>query len=112
MKYSLLILLILIFNSCMRVDCYGLAEKMRKDDFSIIVCDMPNTGSYRFNVKGIDPITGIITECNSSNGWNEYNNRISIGDTIIKRKGELIFNIHKKDTVLSFPWECEGKNYK
>ncbi|MCC9073227.1 hypothetical protein LNQ49_16745 [Flavobacterium sp. F-65] len=57
-KYSLLILLILTFNSCMKVDCDRLAEAMRKDDFLIVVYDMPNTGSYRFDVSGINPVTG------------------------------------------------------
>ena len=41
----------------------------------------------------------------------QYKNEIEIGDTIIKRKGELTFNIHKKDTIISHEWECEGKTY-
>lgn len=36
---------------------------------------------------------------------------MSVGDTLIKQKGELVFYIHKKDTILSIPWECEGKVY-
>jgi hypothetical protein len=112
MKYVFYFLLILTFNSCMKVDCDRLAKSMRKDNFLIVVHDMPNTGSYRFNISGINPITGEKIKCKSSNGWSEYNHLISIGDTIIKRKGELIFNIHKKDTVLSIPWECQGKIYK
>lgn len=31
-----------------------------------------------------------------------------LGDTIIKREGETILNIHKKDTILAWSWECEG----
>ena len=112
MKYSICVLLILTFSSCLKVDCERLGEKRKEDEFFIVVYDMPNTGAYRFNVSGINPITGKKIEYKTNNGWNEYNNRISIGDTIIKRKGELVFNIHKKDTVLSIPWECEGKIYK
>jgi hypothetical protein len=44
--------------------------------------------------------------------WATYKKHIKIGDTIIKRNGELVFSIHKKDTVLSFNFECEGKVYK
>ncbi len=41
-----------------------------------------------------------------------YSHLISKGDTIIKKKGELIFSIHKKDTIYNFNWECDGKIYK
>ena len=96
----------------MKVDCNRLAEKRRNDEFLVVVYNKSNTRSYRFNISGIDPISGEKREYKTNNGWYEYNSRISIGDTIIKRKGELIFNIHKKDTVLSIPWECESKIYK
>lgn len=72
---------------------------------------MPNTGFYRFNIKGINPTTGQKIEY-KNDGWSEYNDLISIGDTIIKKKGEVLFSIHKKDTILSLSWQCEGKTYK
>ena len=37
-----------------------------------------------------------------------FTNYIAIGDTVIKRKSELVFYVHKKDTVLAFPFTCEG----
>ena len=38
-----------------------------------------------------------------------FEKHIAIGDTVVKRKNELVFYIHKKDTVLAFPFTCEGK---
>ncbi|KOP39228.1 hypothetical protein DBB36_02110 [Flavobacterium sp. WLB] len=101
----------LIFNSCLKADCESLFEKRKNDDFLIVVQEIPNTGGYRFNIKGINPTTGKKIEY-KNDGWSEYNNLISIGDTIIKRKGEVLFSIHKKDTILSLSWQCEGKTYK
>ena len=42
----------------------------------------------------------------------EVTNLEEQGDTIIKRKGEYAFNIHKRDTVLTFNVECQGKVYR
>lgn len=57
--------------------------------------------------------TGKDTLYVEENRWFcKYYKNIEIGDTIIKRKGELLFNIHKKNAVLTFNWECEGKVYK
>jgi len=57
--------------------------------------------------------TGKDTLYFKENRWFcKYYKNIEKGDTIIKRKGELLFNIHKKNAVLTFNWECEGKVYK
>ena len=37
---------------------------------------------------------------------------MEIGDTIIKRKGELSMFVHKKDTVMVFKHNCQGKVYE
>ncbi len=41
-----------------------------------------------------------------------FDKLIEPGDTVVKRAGELKFYIHKKDTVLVFPYTCEGKLYE
>ena len=62
--------------------------------------------------EGLNPFTQEKCDCNENNRWwYLYRNEIEIGDTIIKRKGELTFNIHKKDTIISHEWECDGKTY-
>ncbi|MBF0597067.1 hypothetical protein [Faecalibacter rhinopitheci] len=63
-------------------------------------------------MEGIDPFTQKKCECNEQNRWwANYRKEINIGDTIIKRKGELTFNIHKNDTIISHEWECDGKTF-
>lgn len=44
--------------------------------------------------------------------WASYIKDIELGDTIIKRKGDLIFYIHKKDTLITHYWNCGGKVYE
>ncbi|WP_262488047.1 hypothetical protein [Chryseobacterium joostei] len=34
------------------------------------------------------------------------------GDTIIKKRGDLMLAIHKKDTIIRHDWYCRGKPYK
>ena len=36
---------------------------------------------------------------------------VSIGDTLVKKEGELRVFIHKRDTVLVYHFECDGKIY-
>ena len=57
--------------------------------------------------------TGKDTLYDEENRWfSLYFENIEKGDTIIKKKGELVFSIHKKDTTFNFNWECQGKIYK
>lgn len=92
-------------------DCSWYAKIDRENECLIIVDKLPN-GPY-FKAKGKHLKTNKESECfDGSRWWTQYAKYIEIGDTIIKKKGELIFSIHKKDTILSFPWECEGKVYK
>jgi hypothetical protein len=65
-------------------------------------------------IKGLIPLPKKC-DCNSHTSdmwWTTYKEHIEIGDTIIKRKGELMLNVHKKDTILSFNFECDGNVYK
>ena len=101
------------FSSC-NIDCKKIAEIDRQDNILIIVKKIPDsTDVVYFKIVGKTVKTGKDTIYDEENRWFcTYYPYISIGDTIIKHKGELTFNIHKKDTILSFPWECEGKIYK
>lgn len=101
-------------SSCEQIDCVGLAEIYRKDECVIIVKELLYKDSvHRFEIIGKSLYSAKDTIYKEENRWFcTFYNKISINDTIIKRKGELIFNIYKKDTVLSLPWECEGKIYK
>lgn len=111
MKY--VILLCFFLFACKPFgDCNIDAEDMKKDECLLIVEKIPSKTDASFDYKGINLETNKKFDCNSGvsdRWWGSYKEHIEIGDTIIKRKGELIFSIHKKDTVLSFPFECDGK---
>lgn len=56
-----------------------------------------------FKVKGYSPLTNRPCECNHYNRWwTSYKNEIEIGDTIVKKKGELIFSVHKRNTIINY----------
>lgn len=106
MKNILLLEILIFLSSCSGINCEEL-EKSYRDDECLIVVETPPDGSVWFNVKGYHPETQASCKCKSANRWwDQYSEQIEIGDTIFKKKGELIFNIHKKDTVISHQWEC------
>lgn len=88
---------------------------MREEECWLIVEEFPSKNQAFFRYKGRNKNNQPNCQCKANDSyrwWNLYRDHIEIGDTIIKRKGELDFNIHKKDTVLSFNWECDGQMYK
>ncbi|MNJ99452.1 hypothetical protein D3C87_172280 [compost metagenome] len=105
--------LLLSLISC--ADCDSLAKAYSEDECLLIVERIPLQSENFFNYKGRHPITKTKCSCKSETSyrwWDIYEDKINIGDTIIKKKGELIFSIHKKDTILNFAWECDGKTYR
>ena len=113
LKYLVFLISLLCF-SCMNFDCSKLAESYRVVECLIIVKNIPDNKSvYNFEILGKSLSTGRDTLYIEENRWFcKYYKNIEKGDTILKRKGELVFSIHKKDTILNFNWECEGKVYK
>lgn len=112
-KIIILLLGISLLSSCLSPDCEKLANYDRKKECLLIIKKMPFFDTRYLNAEGIRLKTGEYCKCrDDDNWWTQYSDYMSVGDTIIKRKGELVFYIHKKDTILSFPWECEGKVYK
>ncbi|OYQ50369.1 hypothetical protein CHU92_00120 [Flavobacterium cyanobacteriorum] len=107
------IVLSLMLDACqLNKDCYLLADKYRNERCALILSKVPDGTAY-FKAEGIDLDTRKKIKYNHyTRWWNIYSNKMELGDTIIKRKGELVFSIHKKDTVLRFNWECDGKIYK
>jgi hypothetical protein len=115
MKYKIIIACMCLFSCGPTYDCDASAEDLKRDECLLIVHKIPSNTDSRFNYKGIHPIAKNECNCNSSRSdrwWVKYKEYIEIGDTIIKRKGELIFSIHKKDSILNFNFDCNGKIYK
>ncbi len=109
----IVVLIIIFCSSCMKPDCERSAEAMKQKECLLIFEKLPSFTSYKLDATGKHLITKKECTCSDeSRWWAQYKNYLEKGDTIIKRKGELIFSIHKKDTVLHFNWECEGKIYR
>ncbi|PWN68392.1 hypothetical protein C1631_016980 [Chryseobacterium phosphatilyticum] len=78
-----------------------------QQECNIIVDIVVPTGASLFKVKGHDPITHDLKISEPNRWWSLYANEIEVGDTIVKKRGELTFNIHKKDTVIVHKWKCD-----
>lgn len=114
MKTRAFIFLLLSINliSC-KADCDWNANAYRNEECLIIVDELTPDSTTTMSIKGISLVDGKYTVSSENRRWwSTYRDQIERGDTIIKRKGELTFNIHKKDTILSYNWECEGKVYQ
>ena len=109
-KYIFLFI-VLFMSSCLRPDCKALSDYYRQEECLMVVHNIPNV--YDFQIIGKDLKINRDTVYQTDNRWfRKYLETIEKGDTIIKRKGELTFNIHKKDTVMSFNFKCDDKVYK
>lgn len=117
MKINYYILICSLFlTSCnMQIDCEKLENQYRENEYCELIVEIPpKPNSVYFKAKGKSFDTKMKDcECNvESRWWATFSDKIEKGDTIVKKKGELTFTIHKKDTILKFNWECEGKIYK
>ncbi len=96
-----------------REKCDKLAEIFREVECLQIFERLPTLASYRLKSEGTHLVTGEKCICeDQTRALNNYKHILEKGDTIIKRKGELTFSIHKKDTVIVVKWECLGKIYE
>lgn len=111
MKKKIILLLIIIFlYSC--GDCDKSAQSYKKDNLEVILTEEPFIlGEMNFTGTTLD--SDKTTTIKIMGRWyRHYIEFMEVGDTIIKREGELILYIHKKDTTMLFKWECEGKVYE
>ncbi|SFN46896.1 hypothetical protein SAMN05421594_2821 [Chryseobacterium oleae] len=105
-----LFVFIMLF-SCEKNECFKYSQILSEEECNIIV-DLEPANSVWFEIKGHDPITQEPKVCKTHNRWwNLYADEIELGDTVVKKRGELTFNIHKKDTVITHEWEkCHDIN--
>ena len=105
-------LLFIIFSCNQNSNCEAFLRIDKNDECLMIVENKDWGTSGNLAMDGRNPFTNEKCDCNEQNRWwANYRNEINIGDTIIKRKGELTFNIHKRDSIISHEWECDGKTY-
>ena len=98
---------LLLFTSCFEIDCevdkkYALAVECLQ-----IVEKRPSSSAYNLKSEGVHLLTKRNCTCIDETRWlGNYSELLEIGDTIIKRKGELRFSFHKKDTIITVDWRC------
>src|SRR5690606_13632553 len=108
-KVIVIIFLYLFFQSC--IDCNRSAKYIYDEKFNLVIEIPPSSYPDPFKTKGYDPITKEVKTYTDGNRWLDfYKNDIEEGDTIVKRQGEMVFNIHKKDTVIVNVWVCYDGN--
>ena len=106
------LILCLFIISC--TNCKRDTETALEEECNLVVEIPPSDYPYLFKTKGYVPVTNESVVChNDSRWWSLYTKEIKVGDTIVKKKGELIFYIHKKDTIIAHEWVCydgDGKH--
>lgn len=103
-KIFLILFCFLLFISCLKGDPDEYAKMLAKEECNVVV-EIPPTSSVWFRVEGYNPTTKRYEICKTNNRWwNLYWKEIEHGDTLVKKRNELIFSIHKKDTVINHNW--------
>ncbi|KAA0992800.1 hypothetical protein [Dyadobacter aurulentus] len=106
----------LAVSSCYQfkeASCQEVADEYKADHLNLVVKKKPYS-AYKLRIDGFDPASkeNRIFRRQNYTWAQSFILQIAVGDTVIKHKGELKFYIHKKDTVLVFPFECDGKVYE
>lgn len=103
-------LLLVMFWSC--IDCEKLAKSYRDCNLEVVLTERP-TIFGDMNFVGTTLSSNEIKTTRIGDRWyRDYIDYMEVGDTVIKRKGELVLYIHKRDTVMTFSWDCQGKVYE
>ena len=93
-------------------NCEKEEKKYRTFDYAIHVESHYSIGRL-FLINGIDVRDGNHHTYTDVGSWYPaFTKFIADGDTVIKHKNELVFYIHKKNTVLFFPFTCDGQLIK
>lgn len=97
--------LFVFFQSC--IDCERSSKFILEDEFNLVVEIPPSEYPDLFKTKGYDPVTKKMKTYKDGNRWLDfYKKEVKEGDTIVKKKGELVFYIHKIDTIIAHEWVC------
>jgi len=93
--------------------CQNEAQLFRQVECLQVFEKLPVFSDPYLKSEGKHLLTGERCTCeDQTRSLFSYKKLLEKGDTIIKRRGELSFSIHKVDTIINIDWECEGKIYK
>ena len=111
MKISVFFVVLLGLFSCGEIDCNTVKQGFYPDEYNIIVVES-NINEVWIKIKGYVPITEKKSNIMVHNNWLVDLEEVEEGDTIVKKRGDLMLAIHKKDTIIRHDWYCKGKAYK
>ena|SRR5690554_1610669 len=111
MKKTVFIILLIILNSCTEeFQCESTYNYFLKNNCNIVVEKNLNKSSSfaqsYLNIKGKDLNTNKVVKFKPEpRGWEPYAKYISVGDTVVKKEGEAIMRIYKKDSVITVSYD-------
>lgn len=110
-KTVLFLAVTMLWLSCST--CDDAAYYYVKDSFNMILKSKPSSGRG-YTLKGINPATSKSEKYYDDGGFFGllFKDLIENGDTLVKQQSELKVYIHKKDTIIVFPFKCGGKVYE
>ncbi|GAB3711892.1 hypothetical protein GCM10027592_49930 [Spirosoma flavus] len=110
MKRMLLALTLMALQAgCGDTSCENEADSYRDRECAIKVATSEFSGRW-FMIEGTNVRNGHQNKFAGMGSWYpEFSKFIKTGDTVIKHKNELVFYVHKKDTLLTFPYKCNGQ---
>lgn len=111
MKIFIFFSFMILVSSCGEPDCNNVKKAYYPEDYNLIVEEASIDNTW-IKVRGSVPITNKKSNIMVHNNWIVDFNEVEVGDTIIKRKGNLELAVHKKDTIIRHDWYCRGKAYK
>lgn len=108
--YTILVIPI-IFIGCTeqtKESCENGKKMYKGNDINIVLTKKPYKNWYYF-LEGINLNTGKDTFYQLEGRWyGQLEFYWDVGDTIIKKKGELFLEVHKRDTIHISEWRCDG----
>lgn len=111
MKIFVFLSFLLFISSCGEPDCNIVKKAYYPKEYNLIVEEVSIDNSW-IEIRGSVPITNEKSNIMVHNNWIDDYNEVEIGDTIIKREGNLELAVHKKYTIIRHDWYYRGKAYK
>ncbi|HLU85339.1 MAG TPA: hypothetical protein VKZ45_07685 [Vicingaceae bacterium] len=115
MRYNILFISFItsILLSCRTEEgCEKIENSIKEENYHLILSEKPEKtyrrGNWFYNLQGgyLERNTDTIIYLSNFRWYDEFYYLWDKGDTLIKEKGNLITEIHKKDTVYYMQWDC------
>lgn len=94
-------------------DCIKLEGHFKTQDYNIVLTSKPQSTSkgttffYELKGKDLSTYTDTVINLYDYRWYDRFYYYWDKGDTLIKKKESLIFEIRKKDTVYYIQWDCK-----